>query len=545
MKKSSFIEGTIIASCAIVITKLLGVIYVIPFYSIIGERGGALYSYAYNIYNLFLNISVAGIPVAISKIISEYNTLEYFGAKEKAYKIGRNLVIIISFLCFLLLFCFSTKVSYIIIGNISGGNSIEDISFVIKSVSLCLLIIPFLSVTRGYLQGHKFISPTSTSQIIEQIVRISVILIGSYLVINVLHKDITFGVGVATLGAFFGGVFAYIYLKIKINYNNSLFNKDNNKENVNIKSSVIIKKIVSYALPIIIISIVTNVYSMTDLTLVIRGLSQIGYSAIDAETISSIISTWGAKICMIVSAIAVGLSISLVPNMVCSYVKNDILETNRRFTQAVNIILVVALPLTLGISLLSHQIYTLFYGYSEYGVIILKYLSFTSFFASLHMVMNMALQGINKYKIIYINTIVGFLINALLDIPLIKIFNNIGIYPYYGAITATTIGYTVSFIIILISLKKEMHFDYSQITLILKKIVFPLTIMTLILFILNCLIRVNYSNRLAQIPIIILYTLLGGFIYLYLIYKNSALISVFGIDYLENIRIKIISIFKK
>ena len=77
MKKDSFLKGTLIASIAIIITKILGVLYVIPFYKIIGETGGVLYSYAYNIYNLFLNISTAGIPIAISILISEYvnNTL--------------------------------------------------------------------------------------------------------------------------------------------------------------------------------------------------------------------------------------------------------------------------------------------------------------------------------------------------------------------------------------------------------------------------------------------------------------------------------------
>ena len=70
MKKNSFVEGTFIATFAIIIVKILGVLYVIPFYRIIGESGGSLYSYAYNVYNLFLNISTAGIPIAISKIIT-------------------------------------------------------------------------------------------------------------------------------------------------------------------------------------------------------------------------------------------------------------------------------------------------------------------------------------------------------------------------------------------------------------------------------------------------------------------------------------------
>ena len=70
-------KGAFIATFGVVITKIIGILYVIPFYKIIGEQGGALYGYAYNIYSIFLGISTAGIPLAISKITSEYNTLGY------------------------------------------------------------------------------------------------------------------------------------------------------------------------------------------------------------------------------------------------------------------------------------------------------------------------------------------------------------------------------------------------------------------------------------------------------------------------------------
>lgn len=75
LKKSSFLEGAFIATFCIIVTKILGILYVIPFYKIIGEQGGTLYGYAYNIYNVFLILSSAGIPLAISKLTSEYNTL--------------------------------------------------------------------------------------------------------------------------------------------------------------------------------------------------------------------------------------------------------------------------------------------------------------------------------------------------------------------------------------------------------------------------------------------------------------------------------------
>ena len=88
MKKNSFVEGTFIATLAIVVTKILGMLYVIPFYSIIGTQGSALYSYAYNIYVMFLGISSAGIPSAMSKIVSEYDSTGQKEAKVRSFKIG-------------------------------------------------------------------------------------------------------------------------------------------------------------------------------------------------------------------------------------------------------------------------------------------------------------------------------------------------------------------------------------------------------------------------------------------------------------------------
>ena len=98
MKKNSFIEGTIIATFFIVIIKVLGMLYVGPFYSIVGSQGAALYSYAYNLYLIFLSISSAGIPNAISKIISEYDTLGLYEAKTRAYNLSKKIVTVLSFI---------------------------------------------------------------------------------------------------------------------------------------------------------------------------------------------------------------------------------------------------------------------------------------------------------------------------------------------------------------------------------------------------------------------------------------------------------------
>ena len=191
MKRSSFVEGTLIATIAIVFTKILGMLYVIPFYAIVGVQGSALYAYAYNIYIIFLDISSAGLPIAISKIINEYNTLGKMDAKVRAYKIGKRVMVFLATSIFILLMLFAPQIAKLLLGDISGGNTIEDVALAIRCVSFAILIIPFLSVTKGYLQGHKIINISSISQVIEQIVRIGIILVGSYLVLKVFDGSVT------------------------------------------------------------------------------------------------------------------------------------------------------------------------------------------------------------------------------------------------------------------------------------------------------------------------------------------------------------------
>ena len=117
------------------------------------------------------------------------------------------------FWIFVLLFIFAPQIGHLIIGDSTGGNTIEDIAFVIRMVSFAILIIPFLSVSKGFLQGHKYIKPATDSQIIEQVVRVIIIIIGSYLALKILHTDLKIAVGIAVSGAFFGGLVAYLFLR--------------------------------------------------------------------------------------------------------------------------------------------------------------------------------------------------------------------------------------------------------------------------------------------------------------------------------------------
>ncbi len=540
MKKNSFIEGTIFASLSFLIIKFLGAIYVIPFYAIVGELGGALYSYAYTVYSLIINICTIGIPHAISKIISEYNTLEMYEAKERTFKIGNKIMVILSTILFLLMFIFAKQAAYIFIGDIdSTGNSIEDVVLVIRSISFCLLIVPYLAIKRGYLQGQKFITVSTTGEVIEQVVRVAFILVGSYLAINVFNAKTSIGVAIAVFGAFIAGLAAYIYLDVKIRKNKKEFNMPSKNQKDKVSNKTILKKIVSFSIPLMIVSITTDLYNMTDLSLIIRGLGYLGYSGKVAETIGSVMATWASKICLIVNAITFGLTINIIPHMSSSYVKKDYKTINNQFIKSIAMVIVIGLPMSIGISLLANEVYYIFYGASEYGGIILRLLPYSIMLGNINMVVNTTLQSLDKFKTIYISSFTGLLTNALLDIPLMILCDKIGIYPYYGAIISTMIGTSISLTISLRKLKKDMNFEYKELLNIIKKALLPLASMIVVVLILEHFIGPLFTTRITSIITCIICAVVGAIIYGVISYKNNLLYNSLGEEYVNQILRKI------
>jgi O-antigen/teichoic acid export membrane protein len=528
MKKNSFVEGTVIATFIIVIVKLIGMLYVIPFYKIVGTEGGALYSYAYNIYLIFLSISSAGLPNAVSKIISEYNTLEYESAKKRAYKIARNIITFVSVIAFLILFIFAEEIGRFIIGNLQGGNTYEDIAFVIRCVSPSVLVIPFLSITKGYLQGHKFVSKSSMSQLIEQVVRILVILLGSYLVLNVFKGTLKVAVGIAVSGAFFGGLCAYIYLRTIMHKNKEAFENDKTVKEIQISNREIAKKIIMYAIPFIIINLVTDLYNFTDQILVLRTLEHMSYSTKDVEFIASSISTWSPKICMIINSIAMGMTISIIPTIVSAKTKGNKEEVERRINQSISMVFSVSLPLAVGLSVLSKPVWTIFYNDNVYGSMILSLAVFSALLANVYMVISTILQSLNRNKQVYLVSGIGFLTNALLDVPIMLLLNYLGLNGFMGSICASIIGFSLSILIGIICLIKEDKVKFGSTFKVVGKSLIPAVLMYMVLYLVNHYLPFNEFSKIDAFIYIIIDVIIGAPVYIGLAYKLGIIDQVFG-----------------
>ena len=296
----------------------------------------------------------------------------------------------------------------------------------------------------------------------------------------------------------------------------------------NVTNKEIIKKIFAYAIPFIIIDIAVSVYNFIDMVLIMHTLNYLNLDATTIEFSATAISTWSAKIGMIVNSVAMGMSVSLIPTIVSAYTLKKWNEVNDKLNQALQLILISSVPMVVGISLLSKPIWSIFYGYNINGAIILSWHIFTSLFFNIYVVTSSTLQSLNKFKAVYLSTLSGFLANALLDVPIMIFYSKINIPPYLGAITASIIGYMLSIIIAFVSLAKTCNLKYKQTFKVMFKMILPLILMILVVILLKGILPVNYTSKLSCIIYDFSIGIVGAIVYLFVSFKMGIVKEVLG-----------------
>ena len=540
MKRSNFIEGAMIATISIIACKILGLIYVIPFYQIIGQQGGALYSYAYAIYAVFLTLSSGGIPIAISKIVSEYNSLEYYHTKEKAFKIGSNIIIGIGILSFVILMLMAPYLAKTILGDLKGGNTIEGVTMVIRVVATALLIVPLLSVTRGYLQGHKFITPSSIASVIEQIVRVAVILLGSYMAVNVFNLSINSAVGIAVFGATIGAISAYLYLIYKIKKNKDKLKRDEpiSRNEAKITNKELLKKIILYALPFVLIDLIKSAFALVDTVTVVNTLNDLGAGAI-AETTIGVISTWATKLNLVVISIAIGLTVSLIPNIASSYVKNDMNDVSRKINQALQAMSYIIIPMVIGICFLAPEVWVIFYEYDILSIDIFRIFIFQALSFSFFTVLVNLMQTMNNTKVALTTLFLSLIAKIAINIPSMYFCDMLGVPLYIGPVVSSILVQGLAIIYLLIKLKTQYKINLNVTAKRLLNIILSSSIMIVSLMIMNLFVDFDTTHRFPALIYAGVYAVVGAIIYLVITYKSNLIEDIFGKRLLDQILIKL------
>lgn len=555
MKKDNFLRGAFVATLCIIITKILGVLYVIPFYSIIGSKGSVIYGAAYNVYAIFLNLSTIGLPLAISKMVSEYHTLGYEYTKRKVYRLAGKVMIFTSIFMSLALLIFApvlaryiinfydyTEVARVIGADLlamtnlmSGAYLIKEITLVIRVSASAILFVTLISMIRGYLQGMKYIQASSVSQVLEQFVRVVVILVGSYLCMRVFYTSLGFAVSVAVFGATAGAIAALFYLYIK---KRSLHEKEvlPLAEEKDITTKYLCKKIVYYTLPLIVMELVGTSFQLVDMFTVVTTLTNVGaYSLPDASVIMNILTTLGPKLNVIIVAVANGMVTSLLPSLTSDYVKGNLEGVKHKINKSLKIILYITLPMAVGLSFLAEPVWNVFYGNSFYGPKVFVVSIFTAVFASVYTNAIVMVQSLSRYKTMYIALLSGFFFNACMNIPFMILFHKIGLTIYHGNLVATMLGYSVTILICLIDIKKQLKVSYRDTIKHFFVMLFACIVMILLLKGFTYVLPITGYGRIMSLVIVIIYAIIGAIIYFGITYFTKTFDAAIGKDAIQEI----------
>jgi O-antigen/teichoic acid export membrane protein len=528
---NALIRGTFILTLATMISKVLGFIYVVPFTALVGIQGYILFEYAYQPYSIILSLATMGVPMAVSKFVSKYNELGDYQTGRRLFRSGLTLMTITGVITFLILYFTAPEIaSYIIDENDRTGNKIEDVVYVIRMVSFALIIVPSMSLIRGYFQGFQSMGPTAMSQVVEQIVRIIFILLSGYIIVKIHDSGITKAVGYATFGAFVGGIAGLFILIGYYMKRRKWFNKlaAESEFNSNISLWDMYKEIIAYAIPFVLVGLALPIYQLVDVFMMNKALIHIGYQQVDAENVNSIVALV-KKVIFIPVSLATAFGLSLVPAITKYYTAKDMKTMYHQITKTLQIVFFLTMPATVGLTVLGRESFVSLFGVTQgdFGGYIMSWSAPTAMFFSLYILTAAILQGLDKQKKAVLSLLVGFLFKVA--------FNYLAIVKFQavGSIWTTNIGFAISIFLNTWWIIKEVKYPLRSV----KKEVTTITVLCMfmaVIVLLSNLILGRFlldgiqGEFLKEVIKLVIGIGLGGLFYLIASYKVGLAEDVLG-----------------
>lgn len=516
---SSLMKGTAILTLGMFLSKVLGLIYVFPFYAIVGEENVVLYMYAYTPYNIMLSLAISGAPVAVSKFVSKYNTIGDYEAGRRLLKSGLLTMMVTGMVAFIALFLLANPIAEIVIRSEEQAFTVEQVASVIRWISFALIVVPFMSLWRGYFQGHGIMEPTAVSQLVEQIVRIIFLLSGSFIVMIILKGKAETAISLSVFAAFIGSigglaVLFYFWKKYLPKFNELRSQSSTTSE---IKLSEIYSEVVRYSVPVIFVGMANPLFQLVDMLTFNNAMKNIGMSEV-SDLYLSMINFTTHKVVIIPVILATSLSLALIPTITKYFNQGEFQLLRGVMDKSYQILFFITVPAAVGISILSYEIYFLLYTESEMGAQVLAHYAPVAILFALFQVTAALLQGIDYQKWIVFSLLTGILVKLMINTPLIELMQ------VDGAILATAIGYLISITINILVIKKVLNYKSTMV----KRRILLIVLLTIVMAI--CVIFVQkgllwiigpVDSKFTSFIVAILCVFVGVYVYAFISFKTG------------------------
>ena len=457
IKKQTFLQGTAVLAMATVLVKLMGFLFKVPLNNIIGEDGFGYFNTAYDVYNVLLMISTTGLPVAMSRMISQAQTLGNHAQIKRIYRTSLYVFLTIGMVGSLGMLFFCRQLSVMVTTN-------ENSWAAIAALAPCVLLICLVSAYRGFFQGQSNMTPTSVSQIFEAVTRLVVGLGLAWLVMKLTgeayvraqsivlasgetaqdYGDITLAAGGAILGVTLGSLISVVYLHHKFRQSNQILSLGGGTAK---STRSTMKELLSIAVPITLGSAGLQIINLFDTMIYMRrltgALQWTEKMADSAKGVYNFCQTVFALPCSFIPTI----TIAVIPAITASLTRKDLAEAKATSESSVRTMALIAMPCAAGLFVMAEPVIRLLCStYTEdriqLAATMLAILGLTVIFNSLVLLLNAIMQAHGDVVTPVVNMLIGGIIKIIVNYILVGQPNlnivgaPIGTFICYISITA-------------------------------------------------------------------------------------------------------------
>lgn len=505
-KKTTFAKNVLMLMFSQVLIKLLGLIYRLAITNVkgFGDVGNGYYSAGYQVYAVLLIISSQGIPGAVSKLVSNKVAKGKYNEAHRVFKVSMVVFGIIGFIASLLLLLSANFVSSKIL-------NVPDVSYVLKVLSPAIFFVCVSAVIRGYFAGLGTMKASSISQALEQFFNCVLTITFVYALIGKEPYIMAAGGNLSTTLAILIS-FSYLIVFYKKNIKEWREESDDVVITTKEENKKMVKMIIATAIPLTVGSVISVVTSFID-TVTVSNCIQIAYSGIlkskillekEAMRLTGILS----KVDTLVNLpLAVNLSFysALIPEITAAISKKDFKSASKKISFSISSSLLILIPCAIGFIVLADPILKMLYPNASDGAHILQIAAVTMVFVGINHTIQGSLFGLGKMYTPALALLIGCVIKIGLNLVLIT-NPNINIY---GAVISSFICQFVVFMIVYITMKKNIKVKFEPMKHIIKPLLAGL-IMGAVIFFINYLFNGVIRNSILTIINI----MIGAVVYL-------------------------------